>query len=105
MPPNARDSDNVSQERETSDTTRDNQAINEAPHSEGNLHNNNHVQSQNGDGLPQETSTSRMENQTVDLPINGNINVQSNLINGAEASARLEELTRLYTSYLVVIHL
>ena len=91
MPPNARDSDNVSQERETSDTTRDNQAINEAPHSESNLHNNNHVQSQNGDGLPQETSTSRMENQTVDLPINGNINVQSNLINGAEASARLEE--------------
>ena len=91
MPPNARDSDNISQDREASDTGQENQAINGVSNSENNGNIDNHVQSQNGDGLPHDTSTSRVENQTVDVPVNGNINFQSNLINGAEASSRLEE--------------
>ena len=83
MPPNARDSDNISQDREASDTGQENQAINGVSNSENNGNIDNHVQSQNGDGLPHDTSTSRVENQTIDVPVNGNINFQSNLINGS----------------------
>ena len=91
MPPNARDSDSISQEAEHADITHVTAVTNGASNSDNNVQNNNLVHTQNGDGLPQASSTTRTEETNNNISTNGYNNVQSNLMNGAEASTRVED--------------
>ena len=91
MPPNARDSDNISQDAEATDIAQENAGVNGASNTEGNFQNNNTIRSQNGESLPQDSSISRAENSHTIVPTNTNGNIQSNPANGAEASSRIDE--------------
>ena len=61
MPPNARDSDEISQEAGASDLTQDTSTANGASNIQRNIQNNNQTQAQNGIGLPQNSSASISE--------------------------------------------
>ena len=91
MPPNARDSDDISQEAVASDANQETSTVNGAADIQRNIQNNNHTQEQNGIGLPQNSSASISEQPNSNLPSLRCINVSSNLPNGSEVSARLED--------------
>ena len=102
MPPNARDSDDISQEAETSDLTQATSTANGASNNQRNNQSNNNNPEQNGLEFPPNPSTSESEQRISHLQSDACNNVSHNLTNGNAVASRLEDNNA--TIYIIPTH-